>query len=322
MTTLATELRQLAAQQRGQPRLYSLAQLLADPTLTQPPEAVVPRLAYAGRTSLLVAGPKVGKSTFACAGGAAVSTGGAFLGDPTTQGTVLVIALDEHLGELARRLPRFGADPAKVFVCDHLGSGDRNGLIEAIVAVEPRLVIVDALYRLAELAGVIDPGRSSEWPRILDPLVDITREIGCGTLLLHHARKSDGKYRDSSAIAAAVDAVIELHLGSDPRERDIRTEARWPAEPFRIRLTGNLPDEGTVLRYELAGHAISLDARIILHVADNPGCSAKALRSGVQGRSADIDEARDALIARGGLEDRGGVGGMSLYVTRIGMEGE
>jgi len=48
---------------REAPLTRSLAELLADPDALNPPEPVIPRLAYRGRVTLLAAREKAGKST-------------------------------------------------------------------------------------------------------------------------------------------------------------------------------------------------------------------------------------------------------------------
>ncbi len=45
---------------------------------------------------------------------------------------------------------------------------------------------------------------------IVQALTHYADESGAAQILVHHGRKSDGKYRDSSAIGAAVDVIIEM----------------------------------------------------------------------------------------------------------------
>jgi hypothetical protein len=62
------------------PRVWTLAELLADPELLKPPPAIIPNVAFAGRLTLFAAREKAGKSTFIGAAAAAVSRGAPFLG--------------------------------------------------------------------------------------------------------------------------------------------------------------------------------------------------------------------------------------------------
>jgi hypothetical protein len=66
-----------------------LADILASPNALRPPEPVVPRIAWAGRVTLLAAREKLGKTTLAAAAAAAVSTGSPWLNERVTPGDVL-----------------------------------------------------------------------------------------------------------------------------------------------------------------------------------------------------------------------------------------
>lgn len=68
------------------PEVVRLDEVLADPTMLQPPLALVPGLVWRGRLSMLAGREKDGKSTFAAAGVAAMTRGHEFLGDPTEEG--------------------------------------------------------------------------------------------------------------------------------------------------------------------------------------------------------------------------------------------
>ena len=50
--------------------------------------------------------------------------------------------------------------------------------------------------------GIDDAKDATSWSAPMLALTAIARETRTGLLLLHHARKSDGRYRDSSAIGA------------------------------------------------------------------------------------------------------------------------
>src|SRR5439155_14612830 len=82
------------------PFLRTLAQLLEDPDALKPPEATVPRLGYRGRTTLLFAREKAGKSTLMTAGAAALTGGVDFLGERCSPRSVLWVSADqEHASE-------------------------------------------------------------------------------------------------------------------------------------------------------------------------------------------------------------------------------
>ena len=283
------------ADQRPEPLVRSLAELLADPAALQPPEAVIPRLAYRGRVTLLAAREKAGKSTLLTAGAAAVSQGGDFLGEPCPAGPVLWVTSDqEHPGELAQRAVRFGADPAAFHVL-----WPRNPFADLAAAVErvaPGVLIVDSL---APFARVKDPFSSAEWPGVLLPLVRLARERDAAVVLAHHTTKAEnGGYRDSTAIGAAVDLILELQRDGDGPRRKVSALGRWTVAGFTLELVGD--------GYRLvAVGELSLDARLLAFVQQHPACSKLDVRSSVGGRAEDVDRALAQLIGRGAVRDTG-----------------
>src|SRR5262249_2250487 len=156
---------------------------------------VAPRLAWRGRTTLLAAREKAGKSTLATAAAAAVSRGAPWLGDATAGGAVLWVALEEHLADLVARMTDWAADPECVHVLDALaGRFDGMGALHAEArAIAPALVVVDTLSALVDAIGSRpDPGSSTAWTPIMAGLTRIARDTNAAVLIVHHARKSDG----------------------------------------------------------------------------------------------------------------------------------
>jgi hypothetical protein len=258
----------------------SLAEILEDPAALDPPKPVVPHLAWRGRLTLLAGREKDGKSTLASAAAAAVSRGGFFLEDSTLQGNVAYLALEEHLSDVAGRLHRFDADPERVFIAGHDLDRSSLDLERAMTKHKPMLVIVDTLA--AFVGGDIeDAGSSAAWTPLMARFVRIAREHETAVVLLHHARKSDGTYRDSTAIGAAVDALIELRPDQDNSNvRRLKGRARFSIADTSIELAAN--------GYRLAAGELSLETRVLAFVQAMPGCSSRALVKGVSGRHSDI----------------------------------
>jgi hypothetical protein len=284
--------------------IRSLAEILANPDAMRPPEAVIPRLVWRERVTLLAAREKDGKSTIASAGAAATSDGARFLGEHGIAGPVLWVGLEEHVGDTAGRFQSFGADPEHVFILDRLEKPFPD-LAAAVEQVRPVLVVIDTLPAFADTMAP-DPGSSTAWTPIMAGFTRIARDSGAGFLLLHHARKSDGEYRDSTAIGAGVDMVLSMSRGEESSVRKIKGKGRWAAEDFSARLEGD--------RYALAAGELSLDARVLLFVESHPGCSMRKLREGVSGRGKAVDDAADRLLKIGALQDLGSVSGRALYV--------
>lgn len=168
----------------------TLAEILANPEVLKPPETVVPRLAWRGRTTLLAAREKDGKSTLAGAAAAAVTRGAPFLDGTALRGVVVIAGLEEHPSEIATRLVDFEADSSMVHVATHIRFNPVFELEDAVARTRPVLVIVDTLSAIAE--GKLEDGSAKAWQPLMSSLTGIARNFGCAVLILHHARKSDG----------------------------------------------------------------------------------------------------------------------------------
>ena len=281
----------------GAPRWHTLATLMADPQASAPPVAVIPYLAFKSRTTLFAAREKDGKSTLASAGTAAVTRGRPFLGQSTTAGPVLWLAAEEHPNDLGQRATLFDTDLERVTVlrrCDNLFAD----LKAAIVATRPVLLVVDTLASCVD--GLVDdPHSSTAWTPVMLAFTALARDYDLAVLLLHHARKSDGAYRDSTAVGAGVDVILEMSTPvEDTNARLLKARARWAMSPFTVRYTGH--------GYELSGGELSLDTRVLLHIERNPGQSGRRLRDVVGGRASDVDAAVRGLIVRGAVVERPG----------------
>jgi hypothetical protein len=290
------------------PRLARLGELLARPELLEAPRAVAPKLAWEGRTTLLAAREKTGKSTAGSAAVAAVSAGLGLFGGPTLRAPVLLLSLEEHLGDVARRLQAFGAEPETVWILDRVEDplGDLAG---AVQQVGPALVVIDTLAAFtAPLA--LDPGNASAWTPIMSGLSRVARDSGAALLLLHHASKADGSYRDSTAIGAGVDVILEAKRGPDETIH-VKARGRFPVEDFSLRLLGTEDHP----RLALAAGELGLDARILFYVDRHPGASRRQVREAVEGRTKDIGDTIDLLLGRGVLDDRGEDRRSELYST-------
>lgn len=279
-----------------------LADLLERPELLAPPAAVLDRLAWQGRATLLAAPDKAGKSTYAAHGAAVLTRGGWWLGSRTTQGRAVICAPDEALGDTVRRLHELRAVPDRVRLLS-IRPPDLLASLRGLLTEWPaELVVIDSLAEWARIVCGTAPedGDTAGWGAVVRPLVHLARDHGCALLILHHPRRSDGQYRGSGEIAAAVDCLLEMHRpqsGEDAAVRRIRGRARWPVEDYAVALR----DHG----YELVGGAeLSLDVRVLIYVETHPGTSMTRIRDAVEGRAKSLDDAVRALLARGAIERR------------------
>jgi predicted ATP-dependent serine protease len=190
---------------------------------------------------------------------------------------------------------------------DHLGRPLED--IEKAAAQQPKvaLIVVDTL---AVFFGdhIDDPGSSSAWTPLMMRLVRIARDHESAVLLLHHARKSDGEYRASTAIGAAVDVVLGLRTDPlDTNARHLTAKGRFAVPNTSVCLTEN--------GFAIASGEISLEARVLAFVQAQPGCSMRQVTQGVAGRDADISAAVHALITGASLVNNGTAAGFALSVA-------
>lgn len=290
--------------------LLLLRRVLEDPELLRPPTAVADRLAWEGRVSLLAGREKLGKSTLVSAAAAAVSAGRPLFDGSSSvhPRTVLYYGLEEHTGDLARRLRKFDAGPDKVGLATEVREAPFAHLRRNVSFHEPALVVVDTLAAFTQHLD-LEPGNASDWTRVMSRIGSVARDSEAAMLLLHHARKRDGKYRDSTAIGAGVDMILEMGRGDGPREREIAARGRWALDDFAFRLR-----EDDRLRVELAGEEKALVDRVLACIERNPGASTREVRGRVRGKADDISDALRALEDDGRVRNSGNGSGHEWFV--------
>jgi len=135
-------------------------------------------------------------------------------------------------------------------------------------------------------------------------------------LLLHHSKKSDGAYRDSSAIGAAPDVVLELRRPTDGSNRRelIVAKSRWPLADLTLELGEN--------GYQLVRRTdLGVEAQLLLFVQQHPGCSKTELRDGVKGKHEAVEAALGRLLAKGAVRNTG-AGTKHQYTLGTNLAGE
>jgi putative DNA primase/helicase len=181
----------------------------------------------AGGMSLLVAKPKVGKTTLAFNLAVAVSRGGEFLNRQTEQGSVVYLALEEKRGEIKKKLT--AADISDEPLSFHFGSApiDAMAQVEAlIVETKAKLLVIDVLQKFCRLRDLNDYAIVTN---ALEPLMAAARKQGCHILLTHHAGKADRPDGDdilgSTGLLGGVDTSI--HIKKRDRRRTLFTIQRY-----------------------------------------------------------------------------------------------
>ncbi len=283
---------------------WRLDEVWENDEMMRPPPPVVPYLAWQSRSTLLAAREKSGKSTLTGFMAAQVSRGGEFLGEPCERGHVLIVGLEEFIGDTARRLRQFDANGKMISLVDRFAGDPAQRLAELdahVEAVKPTLVIVDSLMAYSQ-GTITDANNATQTQSVVQGLTDLAHKRAVALVIIHHARKADGKYRDSSAIGGAVDIIAEVfppEENTDPTRR-------------RVRPIGRVPARGVDFRYENSTYSLvdgspaklPLDQRILNVVGERPGCSTNDVVDAVgDQRSHVLARIRDMLTKRVLLND-------------------
>jgi len=221
----------------------------ASELLAQPPELLTwiwePYLPV-GSLALLAAYMKVGKSTFAYALAVAVAQGQPFLGYPTKQGSVLILAVEEHSRDVRLRLERFGlSQNDSLYVhAGRLSLLDLPSIQSFVKEQGITLIILDTLSRFWDIQ---DENDNAEVTRRVSPFLDLAHETNAAVLLIHHERKSGGEdgrgIRGGSALFALVDQalLLEKRQGGDGAQRVLKAFGRYADSPGELlfELEGN-----------------------------------------------------------------------------------
>jgi len=202
-----------------------------------------------GGMSLLVAKPKVGKTTLAFNLAVAVSRGADFLNRKTEQGPGVYLALEEKKGEIKKKLTAAGItnEPLRF----HFGSAPLNAMAEVeplLVETKAKLLVIDVLQKFCRLRDLNDYAIVTN---ALEPLMAAARKQGCHILLTHHAGKADRADGDdilgSTGLLGGVDTSI--HIKKRDKRRTFFTIQRYgdDTEETVIELNedGSLEAKGT-----------------------------------------------------------------------------
>jgi hypothetical protein len=251
-----------------------------------------------GALILLVAYMKVGKSTFAYFLAIAVARGEPFLGFDTTQGPVLILAIEEHPRDVKLRLLKFGARPSDP-IHVHVGPLDHDArtfsaLTDFIRKEGIRLVILDTL---AQFWHIPDENDNSQVLLRITPLLTLARDTNASVLLIHHERKMGGnggrEIRGGSALLGAVDQALLLdhRQGGNPSHRVLRSVGRYDDTPrelilelvgFTYRALGTPDEVGLAAAAGAVADALSSAAHTIKTLVERTGLTDKQVRAALE----------------------------------------
>lgn len=260
--------------------------------------------------SIIVAKPKVGKSTWSRQLALSIARGDSFMNREVAKGAVLYVALEEKRGEVKKHFKLLGAKGDEDLYV-YVGTVPKEAqawLTNEMREKKPLLVIVDTLFRFVNIADGNDYAKVTA---ALTPLLALARENGAHLLAVHHARKGGGDGGDSmlgsTAIFGSVDTAIILKRNEG--KRTIETQQRYGTDM-----------EPTVLIFDNETQAMSLGGtkeqddtqkisdEIMNFLFDQTdSCPEKIIMDGVEGRTGIKRKALRALVADG-LVQRSGTG--------------
>lgn len=281
-------------------RLRTAREILEEAEGQIQPPTVADRLAWAGRTTLFAGREKSGKSTLVRWAVSRVSAGLRVWGGPPVGGGATVLYWGQEAPEdVAADLDRLGADLDRVHVRDMRTFGNRLAVLERdLKDCSPDLVVIDTLSTFTDLMD-LDPGSAADWEPVMNRIGTLAQTSDAAFVLNHHAKKSDGEYRDSTAIGAGVDAILEMRMapaeGENVRQVKARARSAVPASDFKYAL---VEEDGP--RLELVDGSLSLEERVQRFVRQHPGCSQRDVRGAVRGREGDVVDTLRELSEDGG----------------------
>lgn len=244
----------------------------------------------ASGTSIVVAKPKVGKSTLVRVLAVAVSQGAPFLGRVTQQVPVLYLALEENAGEVGQHFASLGANDTDLHI--HVGPTGQHPfdqLRQHVAEIQPGLVIVDTLFRFVSVA---DGNSYAAVTRALEPFYEIAQRNACHVMLVHHAGKVERDGGDSilgsTAIFGAVDTAMMLSCRAE--RRTVQTIQRYGT---------NLPE--TALTLDAETRAITLGNDL---ASEKQDALHDELRLVIGGRWLTATEIKGAMNKPGGIVNK------------------
>ena len=203
------------------------------------PEWLVDDLLMAASTSLLVAKPKVGKSTLAANLAYAVAMGAPFAGRTTKPGPVCVVSLDQEPGNMRKQYMELlaGLTPpgtplpdVRVYAKHELGYHLAPAIMAIIRQDRPALLIVDTLTKLVDIK---DGNSYSEVPRALAPYSQLATETSTHICFLHHAHKGVAEGSDvtmgSVGFTGAVGTIMVMKRDLAANIITFEADQRWAA---------------------------------------------------------------------------------------------
>lgn len=261
-----------------------------------------------GGASVLVAKPKVGKTTIAADIAISVARGEPWLSRTTQQSPVAYVFLDGPLTDIADTFVSLGlreSDP--VFI--HAGSAPADAVAWILAAVKDkgaRLVVIDVLQKLCRFENIND---YSEVSTKMEPLLEAARDGHCHVMTLHHAKKDSRDDLDAAIGSTAIRGLCYTYLFAkrlaNSERRILSSDQRGGKNFAEVgigfdKLTGRLFIQGTIDDVE-----IEEATPLILKFLDGDEQREAEIRKAVPMRGWIVGKALRSLVKKGDVERNG-----------------
>ena len=142
-----------------------------------------------GKLTIIQGNPGEGKTAFACALAAKVTSGESFLGIPCKKGNTLILSVEDDREELKMRIQENGGDLTRCFFVGEASILFFNSpeIEEYIKETRAKLVIFDPFQSF--LGSKVDMHRANETRPVLAKLADVAARNECAIILICHMAK-------------------------------------------------------------------------------------------------------------------------------------
>lgn len=185
----------------------------------EPPSWVIEPYVPRGKITIIQGDSGTGKTAFACALAARVSTNVPLLGrEISAPGPVLMFSVEDDPSTLRGRIEASGGDVSRCFFPDvAAGLSFSDPCIEGLILeCGAKLVVFDPLQ--AFLGGNVDMHRANETRPVLAGLADMAKRNDCAICIISHLNKSDTKgiYKALGSVDIIAASRSVLHIGRNP----------------------------------------------------------------------------------------------------------
>lgn len=216
-------------------KVISLEELLNSETVEM--DWLASELLLSVGTSLLIAGPKMGKSQLSRNLALAVADGKQFLGRNVKQGKVLIVLLEEYPDNLKSQIRLLNIKNIHniKFITKQ---STKNCFLDTLKYIEnekPQLVIIDTL---AKFFGCEDINNYSKVISQMEQIEAIAHKSATHIMMIHHSRKGGGGSGDdvlgSQALFSSVDTLLTIHLQQGVKDKVfISSKQRYSNNDFK-----------------------------------------------------------------------------------------